>query len=298
MKQSPAERRKKILSAADTFRERRGDDAGGVRVVITGKGGVGKTTLTALLAHLYARDGGHVLAVDEDPQQNLAYSLGYPRDLAEKLVPLAENVSYIEEKTGARPGAGWGQMLTLNPNVSDVVDRFGITITDRLSVLVMGSVIQAATGCLCPENALLESVIRSIRLRRGEVILLDTQAGVEHFGRALAEGFGQTIVVAEPGFNAMHVALHAAALAHQLGIPFIHLVVNKVRSGADRKKVEEMLGTDSPFTSIIYLPFAVQVLETEPDVTRLLADRSPFMDGVRELHARVQQCGRLTDQGT
>ncbi|KQC03404.1 MAG: carbon monoxide dehydrogenase [Methanoculleus sp. SDB] len=294
--QSPAERRKKILSAADAFRERQVEDAGGLRIVITGKGGVGKTTLTALLAHMHARDGRHVLAVDEDPQQNLAYSLGYPRDQAKKLVPLAENVAYIEEKTGARPGVGWGQMLTLNPNVSDVVDRFGVPITDRVSVLVMGSVIQAATGCLCPENALLESVIRSVRLRRGEVILLDTQAGVEHFGRALAEGFGQTIVVAEPGFNAMQVALHAAFLARQLGIPVIHLVVNKVRSGADRKKVGEMLADDSPFSSVIYLPFAEQVLETEPDVTRLLAGSSPFMDGVRELYARIRQCGLPTDQ--
>lgn len=291
MASSAAERRRLILKTADTLRDRTAGDSGGFRVVVTGKGGVGKTTLTALLAKMFARDGADVLAIDEDPQQNLAFSLGYPKDLAREIVPLAENFDYIEEKVGARPGEGWGLFLTLNPKVSDVVERFGISIEDGLSLLVMGGVVQAATGCLCPENALLESVIRYIRLRKGEVILLDTQAGVEHFGRAIAEGFSQTVIITEPVFNAVSVALRSAHLATELGIPTIHLVVNKVRRDDDRKKVEEMLPGNHPFHSIFYLPFDEGVLDCEPDVSPLLAEATPFISGVYGIYRTVRSCG-------
>jgi CO dehydrogenase maturation factor len=280
-----------MLEAANALQAKRTDDSGGgIRIVVTGKGGVGKTTLSALLAKLFVRDGIRVLAVDEDPQQNLAFSLGYPKEKAKDIVPLSQNLDYIEEKTGARPGVGWGLMLTLNPNVADVVDRFGIPIEEGLDLLVMGSVVQAATGCLCPENALLESVIRYIRLRNDEAIILDTQAGVEHFGRALAEGFSQTIVVTEPGFNSVQVALHSAELASQLNIPAIYLVVNKVRNESDRKKVEHLLGTDHPFAAVFYLPYDDAVLDTEPDVTQLLDGGRTFTNGIREIYARVSSC--------
>ena len=287
---TPAARRRGMLEAAQILKDRTRHEAKGLKLVITGKGGVGKTTITALLAHLIAQEGSRVLAVDEDPQQNLAFSLGYPVEKAANLVPLSENIDYIEEKTGARPGEGWGLFLTLNPNVTDVVERFGVHITDGLDLLIMGSVVQAATGCLCPENALLDAVVRYIQLREGEVILLDTQAGVEHFGRALAGGFSQTVVVTEPGYNALSVALHSARLAQDLGIPVHHLVINKVRSDADRAKVQQMLPEDHPFDTIFTLPFDERVIATEPDVTPLLGEKSAFMHGIAALTRRIEEC--------
>lgn len=264
----------------------------GFRVVVCGKGGVGKTTVTALLARRLALRGMKVLAVDEDPQQNLAFSLGYPLEAADALVPLSRNFDYVEEKVGARPGEGWGLLLALNPDVTDVVDRFGVHLDEGIDCLVMGSVVQAATGCLCPENALLNAVIRYIRLREDEAILLDTQAGVEHFGRALAEGFSQTLVVTEPGRNSLQVALQAARLAADLGIPRRHLVVNKTRNGADREKVETFLGDDHPFASVIYLPFDERVLDTEPAVSALLDDPSPFVEGIAAIEELLLACSR------
>lgn len=277
---SEQEQKQKMRAATATLHAMRQGSPDGFRVVVCGKGGVGKTTITALLARRLARRGKSVLAVDEDPQQNLAFSLGYPLEAAGDLVPLSRNLDYVEEKVGARPGEGWGMMLALNPDVTDVVDRFGVHIDERIDLLVMGSVVQAATGCLCPENALLDAVIRYIRLRDDEVILLDTQAGVEHFGRALAEGFSRTLVVAEPGRNSLHVALHAARLAADLGIPRIHLAVNKTRHEEDRTKVEAFLGADHPFASVTYLPFDERVLDTEPAVAALLDRPSPFMEGI------------------
>jgi CO dehydrogenase maturation factor len=287
---TPTEQKQRMRAATAALKSMRQGPPDGFRVVVCGKGGVGKTTITALLARRLALRGKNVLAVDEDPQQNLAFSLGYPLEAAGDLVPLSRNFDYVEEKVGARPGEGWGLMLTLNPDVSDVVDRFGVHIDKGIDCLVMGSVVQAATGCLCPENALLDAVIRFIRLREDEAILLDTQAGVEHFGRALAEGFSQTLVVTEPGRNSLHVALHAARLAADLGIPHLHLAVNRTRNRADVKKVTDFLGDNHPFESVTFLPFDERVLDTEPAVSALLDRPSPFMEGIAAIEDILLAC--------
>ncbi|TAJ44924.1 ATP-binding protein [Methanofollis fontis] len=277
--------KQEIRKAADALKDVRGTVDGGLRVVITGKGGVGKTTITALLAHLLARAGERVLAVDADPQENLAYALGCPE--SDVIVPLSENASYIEEKVGARPG-GWGGMLTLNPDVDDAVDRFGIRFSDRLTLLVMGTVGRAGSGCLCPENALLGGLVRSIALGDGDAVLLDTQAGVEHFGRALAHGFSDAVVVADPSYNAISVARHAAELADGLGIPAVHLVVNRVRDNIERERAERLIGSAVCFTSVVWLPYDDSVRLTEPDVSSLLGGDSAFLRGVRDLSVRLR----------
>ncbi len=270
-------RRKALFEAAEQIKRKAAATKDkGFRVVITGKGGAGKTTLTALLAKLLKREGLNVLAVDEDPQINLPYALGIPPE--QEIIPVSRNLEYVEEKTGARPGEAWGVMLTLNPDVSDVVDRFGLRTQDGINLLVMGSVVQAATGCLCPENALLDAIVRYISLREGEVILMDTQAGVEHFGRALAQGFSQAIIITEPSFNALQVALHSAKLAGELEIPHIYLAVNKVRTPQDREKIYRLGGERlKQFEEIFFLPYDERVLSTEPDVSPLIGTDSPYV---------------------
>ncbi|MGD8318310.1 MAG: AAA family ATPase [Myxococcales bacterium] len=256
------------------------------RVVITGKGGVGKTSLTALLARLLARDAYRVLALDADPQMNLPYALGLPYDRAGALVPLSQNPDYVEEKTGARPGSGWGLFFRLNPDVADVVERFGVVAPDDVRLLVMGNTVQPAAGCLCPENSLLAAVANAVSLRRGEAILLDTQAGIEHFGRALAQGFRHAVVVTDPTFNGVQVALHAARLAQELQIPAIHLVVNRVRNDNEMDRVSQILEDHGnfPFATKHLLPYEEQLLRSEPDVGPLLAHPdSMFLRAVGEL---------------
>lgn len=265
------------------------------RVVITGKGGVGKTSLTALLARLLARDAFRVLALDADPQMNLPYALGLPREAARNLTPLSENPDYVEEKTGARPGEGWGLFFRLNPDVSDVVDRFGVVAPDNVRLLVMGNTVQPAAGCLCPENSLLAAVANAVSLRRGEVILLDTQAGIEHFGRALAEGFRHGVMVTDPTFNGVQVAIHAARLAEALGIPALHLVVNRVRHDRDVDRVEALLAEEGApvFASRHFLPYDERLLTCEPDVGPLLEmDDSELLravTGLKDALVRAEQ---------
>lgn len=263
---------------------------GGSRIVVTGKGGVGKTSLTAVLARHLARRGIGVLAVDSDPQMNLPFVLGMPIHEGRGLVPLSQNLDYVEEKTGARPGEGWGLMFRLNPVVDDVVDRFGVVGPDGVRLLVMGTVVVPAAGCLCPENTVLNAVVGHIALRDDQVILMDTQAGVEHFGRALARGFQQAVVVTDPTFNGMQVALHTARLASEMGIPDVHLVINRA---AGTRMVDRTLGVleeegGFPFASQTILPLDTQLLEVEPSVGPLLDDqRSPFVEGVRSLADRL-----------
>jgi CO dehydrogenase maturation factor len=141
----------------------------------------------------------------------------------------------------------------------------------------MGTVKQAGGGCLCAENVLLDATIRHLALRRNEAILLDTQAGMEHFGRALAKGFGHCLVVADNSFNALTVACHSALLARQTGIPLVYLVVNRVADGGggklERFQQETGQRLEQTFDAIIELPAEPALEALDPDVTRIMADR-------------------------
>lgn len=263
----------------------------GIHILITGKGGVGKTTITALLAHLFAQEGFRVLAIDGDPQQNLAVTLGVAPVVAERIIPVSNSVEYLREKTGAGPDISPGGLLTLNPDVSDVVDRFSIPVADNLRLLVMGGVKQAGSGCLCAEYTLLTSILRHIRLLKDEVILLDTPAGLEHFGRAVADGFTCAVVVADPSYNALSVARESAALARQLGIGQIILVVNRVGNPAERDKALERAGHLDEFSRVMLLSFAAEVIAAEPEVCPLLSTESDFMRAIKALAATItHQC--------
>ena len=207
-------------------------------------------------------------------------------------MPLSQNPDYVEEKTGARPGSGWGLFFRLNPDVADVVERFGVVGPEDVRLLVMGNTVQPAAGCLCPENSLLAAVANAVSLRRGEAILLDTQAGVEHFGRALSQGFRHAVVVTDPTFNGVQVALHAAGLARALGIPAIHLVVNRVRNDSDLQRALEVLESEGgfPFATRHALPYEEQLQRSEPDVGPLFDHPdSRFLRAVGELRDALLQ---------
>ena len=263
----------------------------GIRIVITGKGGVGKTTITALLAHLFAQQGFRVLAIDGDPQQNLSVTLGVPPPEAERIVPVCQSVEYLREKTGAGPGLSPGGLLTLNPDVSDVVDRFSVAVAKNLRMLVMGGVRHAGSGCLCPEYTLLTAILRHMRLFKDEVILLDTPAGPEHFGRAVADGFTCAVVVADPSYNALSVARESAALARQLGIGHIILVVNRVGKPVDREKTRQRAGRLDEFSRVMLLSFDAGVIAAEPEICPLLSTESDFMREIKSLAVTItHQC--------
>ncbi|MBT8763867.1 AAA family ATPase [Desulfohalobiaceae bacterium Ax17] len=287
---------KKFKDEIKSLRKEKGTS--GFKVIVTGKGGAGKTTTTALLSQAFINRGYKVLAVDEDPQMNLPFALGYPPNQVKELVPLSQNADYIEEKTGARPGESWGGFLRLNPPVEDVVDRFGVSLNSNLSCLVMGTIRKPATGCLCPENALLDAVVKHVSLRRDELILMDTQAGVEHFGRALAEGFSQCLVVTDATFNSMSVAIHASDLARDIGIKHIHLVLNRIDGEKTKQRALDLLAhfgkKETDFSSVVILPREEQILDFEPAVINLYSScpESPFVRAIEEMAESLEKYER------
>jgi CO dehydrogenase maturation factor len=198
-----------------------------MKLAISGKGGVGKTTLAALLAQVYADTGRDVLAVDADPAPCLAGALGFPRDLRARLHPKAEMDALIEERTGAKPGTVGG-FFTLNPRVDDLPERFSVTHRG-VRLLEMGSVDVGGSGCICPESAMLKTLFTHLLFRKDDVLILDMYAGVEHLGRATVDFVDALVIVVEPTRRSLGTAAQIKKLAADIGLTRLWLVGNKVR---------------------------------------------------------------------
>ncbi len=208
-----------------------------MKLAITGKGGVGKTTLTALLAQAYADMGREVLAVDADPSPCLAGALGFPPELRAQLHPIAEMDALIEERTGAKPGTVGG-FFTLNPRVDDIPERFSV-VHRGVRLLEMGSVDIGGSGCICPESAMLKTLFTHLLFRKEDILLLDMYAGVEHLGRATVDFVDAMLVVAEPTRRSLGTARQIKKLANDIGLQRLYLVGNKVRNDEEVKFLEK-----------------------------------------------------------
>ncbi len=198
-----------------------------MKLAISGKGGVGKTTLAALLAQAYADLGRDVLAVDADPSPCLAGALGFPSELKRQLHPIAEMDALIEERTGAKPGSVGG-FFTINPRVDDIPERFSMTHRG-VRLLEMGAVRTGGSGCICPESAMLKTLFTHLLFRKDDILILDMYAGVEHLGRATVDFVDVMLVVAEPTRRSLGTAAQIKDLAADIGLTRLWLVGNKVR---------------------------------------------------------------------
>jgi CO dehydrogenase maturation factor len=229
-----------------------------LKLAITGKGGVGKNTLAALMAKAYNEMGQKVLAIDADPATGLAAACGVPPEQAAAITPIVEMEELILERTGARKGE-IGAYFRLNPRVDDIPDRFSV-LQDGIQILTMGTVKGAGMGCLCPENALLRSLVAHLLLRRGEVLIMDMEAGVEHLGRGTASAVSALVIVVEPGRRSLQAAKAIRELAHGLGLEHVYAVGNKVASLADETFISDQL---RDLEVLGFLPSDRQAIESD-----------------------------------
>ncbi|MBI4775069.1 MAG: AAA family ATPase [Deltaproteobacteria bacterium] len=227
-----------------------------MKLAISGKGGVGKTTVASLIIRAFNELGKRVLAIDADPDANLASALGIPD--ADKIVPIAEMKDLVEERTGMRPGTVGG-MFKMNPKVDDLPEKLSAK-KDGILLMRLGGVQKGGGGCICPESTLLKALISHIVLARDDVVVMDMEAGIEHLGRGTAQAVNKLIVVVEPGQRSVETARHIRQLASQIKLDKVALVGNKIRGEQDR----EFLKKNMPdFEFLGFIPYDEAIIEAD-----------------------------------
>ena len=201
-----------------------------MKAAITGKGGVGKTTLASTLARLYAAEGRTVLAADVDPDANLGLALGLSEEEVNAIVPVSKMKELAKERTGANDS---NTFYKLNPQVSDLPDKLAKDV-NGVKLLVMGTVDTGGSGCVCPEHVMLKALLSSLVFRRDDVVIMDMEAGLEQLGRGTASMMDRFIVVIEPGARSIQTYTRVKELARDIGITRVEVVANKIRDESDR----------------------------------------------------------------
>jgi CO dehydrogenase maturation factor len=257
----------------------------GLKIAISGKGGVGKTTVCAVWAQLFADEGFDVLAVDADPNTCLAMAFGVPAENTPE--PLVNMKQLIAERTGTDTNS-IGAYFRLNPKVNDLPEKYSVELPAKtakpLKLLVLGAITQAGSGCACPEGAFLKALLTHTILQRQEIVLVDLAAGVEFMGRASVQGIDTLVVVAEPGARSIETANGIARMARQLGIKHVAAIVNKITDAGQVEKVKSQLTVPS-LAEIDYNPKVQQadlagapVIDADPEFVERLRTAKRVME--------------------
>jgi len=248
-----------------------------MKIAISGKGGVGKTTLASLLSKVFAEAGYSVIAIDADPNSNLAATLGIPNP--DDITPISEMSALIEERTGVKPGQT-GSFFKVNPKVDDLPEKYSFKY-NGIRLMVMGRIKQGGTGCYCPENALLQALATHLLLGRDEVVIMDMEAGVEHLGRATAKAVDRLIVVVEPGRRSVETARRIKKLAGEIGLQNIAAVGSKVRSQSER---DFMTSSLPDFEFLGFIPYDQAIVDADLANRPLFESSSKIIDEVRNIY--------------
>jgi len=227
-----------------------------MKIAISGKGGVGKTLLSSMLSKIFAESGYSVIAIDADPDANLAATLGFPNP--DQITPISEMSDLIEERTGVKPGQT-APYFRLNPKVDDIPEKYAQK-QNGIRLMRMGRIKKGGTGCYCPENALLKALLTHLLIARNEVVILDMEAGIEHLGRGTADVVDKLIVVVEPGRRSIETALNIKKLAAEIGLQNVAVVGNKIRTPSDR----EFLVSSLPgFEFLGFIPYDQAIVDAD-----------------------------------
>jgi len=251
-----------------------------MKIALTGKGGVGKSTLAAMIALVVRDQDNKVVAIDADPDMNLATIFDVSRE--REIIPIIEMKELIAERTGTEVGQP-APFFTMNPKVDDIPESYWVD-KNGIKLLVMGTVQRGGGGCACPENAFLKSLLGHMMIARKEWVILDMEAGIEHLGRGTALGVDIMLVVVEPNRTSAETAHRIQKLAADIGIKQVRVVGNKVRGPSDEQLIRsaceglEILG---------FLPLSEQIRQISTGETSLEQIDGETLDPVRTLVARL-----------
>jgi len=248
-----------------------------MKLAISGKGGVGKTLLAASLSKIFAESGYAVIAIDADPDANLAATLGFPDP--ESITPVSEMKELIEERTGTRAGQA-APYFTLNPKVDDIPEKYAKRL-NGIRLMRMGSVKGGGAGCYCPESALLKTLMAHLLVGTDEAVILDMEAGIEHLTRGTAGAVDKLIVVVEPGRRSIETAASIHKLASDLGIRNLAAVGNKVRSDADKDFMRSAL---PDFEFLGFIPYDQAITDADLANRSVLTSSTQVAAAVKEIY--------------
>ncbi len=248
-----------------------------MKIAISGKGGVGKTLLASLLSKAFAEAGYSVLAIDADPDANLAANLGFPNP--DKITPISELSDLIEERVGAKPGQS-GSFFKLNPKVDDLPEKYSAKL-DGIRLMVMGRIKRGGTGCYCPEGALLQALLSHLLLQRKDVVILDMEAGIEHLTRGTAQGVDKLIVVVEPGRRSIETAQRIFELAKDLHVKNIAVVGNKIQTEEQKQFIRDSL----PGAEFLgFIPYDEAIIDADLAKRSITDSSLPAINEVKRIY--------------
>ena len=253
-----------------------------MKIAITGKGGVGKTTFAATLARMYADEGRPVLAADADPDANLGLALGFSEEELDEIVPISKMRKLVEERTGADE---FNKIFRMNPKVDDIPDKYA-KVCNGVKLLVLGTVETGGSGCVCPEHVMLKRIISHLMLRSSDVVVLDMEAGREHLGRGTTSGMDEFVVVIEPGARSVQTYKNVKRLANDLGVKQVRVVANKVRSADD----EEYIRSKIPAEDLLgFIHYNSEVIDADRQGQSPYDFSKKLIEEIRSIKEKIDQ---------
>jgi CO dehydrogenase maturation factor len=229
-----------------------------VKVAVCGKGGVGKTLIAAGIAHSFANNNLKTIAIDADPSPNLALTLGLSSEKASEILPISENKALIESKTTTE----YSGVYRLSFTVDDIIREYSVQTPFGVNLIVMGTVKSVGSGCTCPANAVVRSLLRHLIVERDEAVILDMEAGVEHLGRGTAKHVDMMLLVADANVKALETAKHIHALASKANMKQIFLVGNRIASEIQKETITKFANKNG-LQILDFVPFDQKVMEAE-----------------------------------
>jgi len=199
-----------------------------MRLAVAGKGGAGKTTISATLARLAARQGRRVVAIDADANPNLSAALGLPPGVAARLGAVPP--SLVSRRRGG---------AALTEPVDAVLDRYALNAPDGVRLLAMGAPAHADEGCLCSAHAVVSALLEDLGADDDRFVVVDMEASPEHLSRGTVRHADVICLVAEPYYRSLETVRRMAALAEELPVDRVFVVANKVRSAGDEAAITE-----------------------------------------------------------